>query len=172
MSKVCCSNNRVEKSLLEQCRLDGGISLTIFISKSEEDLVLGKIGANRKEDCKKAYRIVLQGKKIYSENYKRMKKRHCHTVLCQDAVMFTIKYFIQNIITGRIYAVGHRVGLKEIVHHFDDVGYHIINTEMTMDTEVVSADLIREELFVMKIHGTSDSYVCRVPNLYGQSVIK
>ncbi|WAR17479.1 hypothetical protein MAR_032073, partial [Mya arenaria] len=140
-----------------------------FASKEEQCYVLAKIGLNNVKDYRITHRILRQGKFLYSEKYKRMKRRNCYTVLCLDGVILAISYFIENIVDEKLFAVGHICTITEPVHPFCDVGYHLLRMKTEEDVHVVLVDKIIEEVFVIQTENTY-FYVSRVSNLYGRSV--
>lgn len=101
----------------------------------------------------------------------RMKRRNCHTVLCQDGIVLVIKFFVENTAAEEVYAVGHQCVMVQPVHPFSDVGHHLIKMKPEENITVISVHKIIEEVFSFKTDKTF-FYVSRVPNLYGRAVFK
>ena len=61
---------------------------------------------NAKNICsiKKVTRVLLNGQKLYSEMYTRMKKRNCNYVLLKDGGKAMMKFFIVNVEVNDVYA--------------------------------------------------------------------
>jgi hypothetical protein len=142
-----------------------------FISKQEQSYILEKIGAN-KTVCKVSYRTAQQGTVLHSQGYKRMKRRNCHTFLCGNGVIFTVKYFVEDTVQNEKYAVGNQIDLLEPVHPFPDVGHHLLKVKDANELDVILASELKEELFVINPSQGVGCYISRVPNLYGISVFK
>jgi hypothetical protein len=69
-----------------------------FAFKEKQCYGLAKIGLNNVKDYRITHRILRQGKFLYSEEYKRIKRRNCYIILCLEGVILVISYFIENIV--------------------------------------------------------------------------
>ena len=97
-----------------------------------------------------------------------MKRRICYVVLLDSGEMVEIQYFIWN--KNSVFACAKLLMLKDPCFPFARSGHHLFRVQLTNDIKIVPVTKITEKLF---FSGSKfvQSYICRLPNLYGHGVI-
>ena len=128
---------------------------------------------NAKNICsiKKVTRVLLNGHKLYSEMYTRMKKRNCNCVLLKDGGKAMIKFFIVNVEVNDVYAAVTL--LEDSSSSLDELtgGKHIKPVKETCTFKILSVNYIVEKLFFIDTK-TNCLFISRVASMHGHSIFK
>ena len=88
------------------CSLAGALkSTSSFVPQEKIPWLLQRVEATKLDDTKVALKFYINGTKIYSEKYTRMKKSISYVVLLRGGKACKISYFVVNSIIGNVHAV-------------------------------------------------------------------
>ena len=130
-------------------------------------------------ELKKVDRIIVGGKRFYSKQYTRMKKRICSVVLYRNDEVGSIKYFI--LCNNIVYAVIQK--MKQIPNmHIPGIriASHYTAVEFTEHESIIDVSDLKEVLVYLdtrddeNVHRNVANYaqVVRMPNKFGHAVFK
>lgn len=83
-------------AVAQDCTISGAVVKLNDVPADQIQLILDATGVQEVSELKKVLRIQYKKEKLYSSEYKRMKKRICHVVLTKDGQIIAIKYFVYN----------------------------------------------------------------------------
>jgi hypothetical protein len=154
------------------CHVAGALHKFQETSADLTRYVLEKTRATRCDQLKKANRVQVGDLKLYCKEYTRMKKKVCHFVLTKDEDILSIKYFIINMETEKVYAlVLHFKQCKSQLDEHESLK-HLISVEASNNNEdVIPIELVKEKLFYINT-SEDNAYVACVPNVHGYAVFK
>lgn len=118
----------------------------------------------------KLNRIVVNGRRFYSEQYSRMKKRICSVVLYGHAEIGSVKYFI--LCDDVIYCIIEKMDRVPSSQLKIRVASHFIAVKNTQTLKVVNAEQLREVLVFLNAKASDYSFVVQMPNSYAHAVFK
>ena len=130
-------------------------------------------------ELKKVDRIIVGGKRFYSKQYTRMKKRICSVVLYRNDEVGSIKYFI--LCNNIVYAVIQK--MKQIPNMQIPgirIASHYTAVEFTEHESIIDVSDLKEVLVYLdtrddeNVHRNVANYaqVVRMPNKFGHAVFK
>ena len=158
----------VTEKTIGKCHIAGALGK---VKDDEVDRnLLEFVHATAVAELQKAYRVQVNGNKLYSKQYGKMKKRICHVVCCVNGELASVEYFLINTSTESVFAVCTRVNLEENCFVNAESGHHILQVRFSDEQCYVRVEDINEKVIFMTIEGIS--YVCRLPNGHGHSVFK
>lgn len=121
-------------------------------------------------NVKKLDRIIVNGRRFYSEQYGRMKKRICSVVLYNKDDIGSIKYFI--LCNDVIYCIIEKMDKIPSSQLQVQVASHFVAVRNTQNLTVTRAEYLREVLVFLNPGSLDYSFVVRMPNNYGHAVFK
>ena len=123
-----------------------GVPTTCQFDHGETEYFLQRTKAVSLHDLKKVKRVKVGQQYLYSKEYSRMNRRICHVVLCENNNRYSVEYFLLNVISRIVYAVGKMLEVQEQNHICQFAGYHLLNVKSTLDIHVFEVDKIKEKL--------------------------
>ena len=118
-------------AVAEGCTISGAV-VTLGDGPADQiQLILGATGVKEVSDLQKeVLRVQYKKEKLYSSEYRRLKKRICYVVLTKDDQIVAIKYFIFN-------ALAQTITLKRDCFMFEEAGRHILRVVESSNIVVI-----------------------------------
>lgn len=172
-------SNKIWKKLTEtsNCYMAGAVSN--MTDDEHLPIILNKLEVANESKVKKSYRIMINGKRFYSESYSRMKNRICHVVLTDyenEEKPVLVKFYCMHEDEKIVYAV---VNLIHYVNNVDErnlsCGKHLATVEVDESVQLICVDSFKENLFFIdgnQSDSCGNKYVVKMPNRHGHSVFK
>lgn len=133
-------------------------------------LILSETGCQNIQLFKKSLRVQVNGQKLYSEGYSRMKKRICNVVRCKNGQLRKVMYFLVKTDTNCVLAFAKKLEVHQQSFICETNSHHIIRVTETTGKVIFPVEDIIEKVFFMSIDGRH--YVACMPNLIGHSIFK
>lgn len=168
IGKLTNSSRPWKKTAVNNCEITG--RKTVIGERRNMEQLLCSSGAISATELCVVLRVRVNGEKLYSKEYSRMKRRVCYIVCTKEGGIVSIEYFVLNTTTGIVFAVGNQMVPTSSCFLNENSGRHIVKVEKYTDQVVVEVDKIQEKLFFMRVE--DDICIARMPNLCGHGVFK
>jgi hypothetical protein len=156
-------------SSTSNCEIVG--NMKPFASPSAE--LLQKFNVGNADNINKVQRVIVNGRKFYSSEYSRMKKRFCHCVLYSGSSVGSVQYFVFVSQQNKVYAVITKLqdNLNSWVSNLPG-GKHLKPVIITSSTDVIPVEYLSDTLVFMQAKESSEATVVKMANKHGHAVFK
>jgi hypothetical protein len=155
-------------NISEDVFIAGALQSCNDLPEDEILYILNVTGSASIQLLKKSLRVQVNGQKLYSEGYTRMKKRICNVVRCKNGQLRKVLYFLVKTDTNNVLVYAQRVEVhnESYIHG----AQHVIRVTKPTGKVIFPVEDIAEKVFFMLVDG--HQYVACMPNLIGHSVFK
>lgn len=152
------------------CEIAGAIT---EVPKDENtNFILEELGLSDTSCIKKVDRAMLNGKKMYSGSYTRMKRRICNTFLTKRGIACSVKYFIFHEQTQLIFAFVIPLYLTEYRIGELRAGKYLFTSTACDKCKLLLVNELEENLWYIDPKVNGKIFIAKMPNSYGHSVFK
>ncbi|VDI77376.1 Hypothetical predicted protein [Mytilus galloprovincialis] len=152
------------------CEIAGAIT---EVPKDENtNFILEELGLSDTSCIKKVDRVMLNGKKMYSGSYTRMKRRICNTFLTKRGIACSVKYFIFHEQTQLIFALVIPLYLTEYRIGELRAGKYLFTSTACDKCKLLLVNELEENLWYIDPKVNGKIFIAKMPNSYGHSVFK
>lgn len=130
--------------------------------------ILQTLNTDDKVNIRKAFRVVCHGKRFYSKQYFRMKKRNCYTVLTKSGDVNVVLYFVFHKDEKIVFAV--TLPLLFDSDQFVHAGRHLTKVKYGTNHKLYNVEEIIENVWFIETENAK--FIVRSPNIHGHSVFK
>lgn len=137
-----------------------------------ESFIMRSFCAEDTSEIKKVERILLHGKKFYSQSYARMKRRTCSVFITKSRKLVVVLYFVLHLKTELVYALVLPMQLKE--YGILNVGKHFASVNIDQICELILVEELEENLWYVDVKDDTitDKFIVRMPNSHGHAIFK
>lgn len=137
-----------------------------------ESFIMRSFCAEDTSEIKKVERILLHGKKFYSQSYSRMKRRTCSVFITKSRKLVVVLYFVLHLKTELVYALVLPMQLKE--YGILNVGKHFASVNIDQICELILVEELEENLWYVDVKDDTitDKFIVRMPNSHGHAIFK
>lgn len=152
------------------CEVAG--ALTKIPNDAYESFIMRSFCAEDTSEIKKVERILLHGKKFYSQSYSRMKRRTCSVFITKSKKVVVVLYFVLHLKTELVYALVQPMQLKE--YGIMNVGKHFASVNIDQTCELILVEELEENLWYVDVKDDTftDKFIVRMPNSHGHAIFK
>lgn len=155
------------------CEIAGAIQQ--ISDEHHKDIILNILDSNLEEvsEIKKVDRIQLDGKKMYSDSYTRMKRRCCHVYITKHNKFVFVIYYVLHVQTRLVFAFVQPLQLQPWSLGFSYAGKHF-QIATTVDTyDLILADHLLDNVWFIDVKDVNiQKFVVIAPNSHGHAIFK
>ncbi|XP_062618615.1 uncharacterized protein LOC134280215 [Saccostrea cucullata] len=124
-------------------------------------------------DIKKVDRIQLDGKKMYSNSYTRMKRRCCHVYITKYNRYVFVQYFVLHTQTKLVFAFVQPLHLQPWGLGSSHAGKHFQIATIEDTYDLVLADHLLDNVWFINVKDINiEKFVVKAPNTHGHAIFK
>lgn len=122
---------------------------------------------------KKVERVLVNGRKLYSSSYGRMRRRICYIFLTKTEIAYSVKYFILHLPSQLVFALGIPIYMSEWSIGEMHAGKYLLTCNTGDRCQLLLVNELLDNLWYIDTKEDSGKvFVTKMPNPYGHAVFK